>query len=112
MGINQIILELIAVNDIQVKAAEVVVNCTQCMLPIRMTKTNTEAKQHAESKHSTCTFATCFPGQFDPTVIVAVTTAPSTTSSSSAAPVVKKVAKKADDLSFLDAALLPNGKKK
>jgi len=87
----------------------VIVNCTQCMLPIRMTKTNTEAKQHAESKHSTFPFATCFPGQFDPTVVVAAT-APS--AAVAAAPVAKKAVKKADDLSFLDAALLPNGKKK
>lgn len=77
------------------------------MMPIRMTKTNTEAKAHAESKHPAFTFAVCFPGQFDPTiaVVVDVTTAPTV------APVVKKVAKKTEDLSFLDAALLPNKKK-
>jgi len=82
------------------------------MLPIRMTKTNTEARQHAESKHSTFSFATCFPGQFDPTVVVAVTPSAGSNSAATAAPIAKKAVKKVDDLSFLDAALLPNGKKK
>lgn len=75
-----------------------------------MTKTNTEAKQHYESKHPTSTFAICFPGQFDPTIVVAATTssAPIPTSSSTVAPAApaKKKAAKAD-LSFLDASINP-----
>lgn len=83
------------------------VNCSQCMLALKMTKTNTEAKNHAESKHPLVTFAVCFPGQFDPTVVVAAPQ-PSVTPVSVAP--VKKAVPKADDLSFLDAALT-TGKK-
>lgn len=75
-----------------------------------MSKSNTDARLHQESKHPTTTFAACFPGQFDPTVAVAptaVTAAPVTTAAApvAAAPAPKK---KAADLSFLDAALDSN----
>lgn len=76
-----------------------------------MTKTNTEARVHTESKHSAFTFAQCFPGQFDPTIVVATpVSAPSpspTTSTSSAPTETKKKVKKAEDLSFLDASIGP-----
>ena len=112
----------------RVKAVEVMVKCTNCGQEIRATKTNTEARQHAESKHPTFTFAMCFPGAFDPTApVVAATAAAATSTSASAdADLTKEMTglkvdaapaaapkKKKDDLSFLDAALDPKaGKKK
>ena len=73
-----------------------------------MTKKNVEAKAHFESKHPTSTFATCFPGQIDPTV-PGFDAAPSNDSNNSnvkqsSTTEVKK--KKTDDLSFLDVILL------
>ncbi len=44
----------------------VMAKCTQCGLEIRTTKTNTEIKAHASSKHPTSTFAICFPSIPDP----------------------------------------------
>lgn len=82
----------------------VVANCTVCMQPCRMSKTNTDAKIHVESKHPTATFASCFPGQFDPTVVVA----PAAVVATTVAPVVQKPKPKTDDLAFLDAALGSN----
>ena len=86
-----------------------------------MTKTNSEAKAHAESRHPTSTFAVCFPNQPDPNAVTAVSTAPPTASSSSnaeskpssAAPSAMKKKKAKEDLSFLDASLNPkaSGKK-
>ena len=55
----------------KVKPVEVMATCTICRASLRMTKTNTEAKNHAESKHPSNAFAICFPGQFDPTATVA-----------------------------------------
>jgi hypothetical protein len=91
----------------RVKAEAVVVNCTQCMGPIRMSKSNADARLHWESKHPSCTFATCFPGQFDPTVPGA---SPAPSGATNTAPVVQKAKPKANtgDLSFLDAALASN----
>ncbi len=45
----------------RVKPEEKNARCTICGIEIRMTKTNTEIKQHAESKHPKSTFAECFP---------------------------------------------------
>ena len=59
----------------RVKPAEVNAKCTACGQEIRATKTNTELRQHAESKHPTQTFAQCFPGQFDPTAPAAAAAA-------------------------------------
>ena len=76
-----------------------------------MTKKNVEAKSHFESKHPTSTFATCFPGQVDPTVpgFVAEGEGGAAKASSASAPSRPTTAgapkKKSDDLSFLDAAL-------
>jgi hypothetical protein len=105
----------------RIKPANVNCRCTKCMQEIRMTKTNTEAKAHVESKHPTVSFAECFPGQFDPTVSTSVaapttTTSDSTTSSTSMmtasatstetpAATAPKKTKKKEDLSFLDAAV-------
>ena len=87
----------------------VVANCTICMQSCRMSKTNTDAKIHCESKHPASTFAICFPGQFDPTQAVA---AVATAAPTAAPAVVKPKPKpKTDDLSFLDSALAPKGKK-
>ena len=88
----------------RVKAAEVLAKCTVCSHEIRMTKKNVEAKAHFESKHPTSTFATCFPGQIDPTVpgFDAVSNDTNTVKQSSTNEVKKK---KNEDLSFLDAAL-------
>ena len=47
----------------RVKATEQNASCTQCMQAIRTTKTNTEMKAHAESKHPKKSYAECFPGQ-------------------------------------------------
>ena len=106
----------------RIKPTEVMVKCTQCGQEIRATKTNTEAKQHFESRHPTVTFATCFVGAFDPTVVVAAAAATATAGPDAvakdlselkidAAP--EKPKKKAADLSFLDASLDPKaGKKK
>ena len=96
----------------RVKAAEVNGRCTKCFVEIRMTKTNTEAKMHCDSKHPGVAFAECFPGQFDPTAVAAApaataapAAAPTTTTTSTAAPAEAKKKKKKQDLSFLDASL-------
>jgi hypothetical protein len=96
----------------RVKATEVMARCTICSTELRMTKKNVEAKVHFEARHPTSTFATCFPGQFDPTVAVAPAepTAASAGASASAGAGASSAApkkKKSDDLSFLDAALNP-----
>ena len=94
----------------RVKAEAVMAHCTQCMMPIRMSKSNTDARLHCDSKHPTATFASCFPGQFDPTAAVAVVAPVVTATAAAAAPavVVAPKVKKAADLSFLDAALDSN----
>ena len=91
----------------RVKAETVVINCAQCMMPIRMSKSNADARLHVESKHPTATFASCFPGQFDPTVAVAAAPVIQATTTATIAPKPKPKAK-SDDLSFLDAALSSN----
>ena len=68
----------------RVKPAEVMARCTICSLEIRITKKNIEAKAHFESRHPSSTFAECWPGCFDPTV-VAVATPPAPSASASAA---------------------------
>ncbi len=87
----------------RVKATEVMAKCSFCSQEIRTTKKNIEVKAHWESRHPTSTFAICFPGAFDPTIVVAAEV------SSEAAPAVAAVVapkkKKTDDLSFLDSAL-------
>lgn len=99
----------------RVKVAETMGRCSICSTEIRMTKKNIEARAHYDSRHPTSTFAICFPGHFDPTIVVVepekeagvvadVAVKP-------AAPVVPKK-KPAQDLSFLDAALDTKGKKK
>jgi len=100
----------------RVKAEEKMAKCTVCGQEIRVTKTNTEHKTHFENRHATSTFASCFPGIFDPTVVVAqaekVDTAGGGSTATVAAEVVKPKKKK-EDLSFLDAALDSKaGKKK
>eukprot|EP00607_Mallomonas_marina_P011029 CAMPEP_0182422158 /NCGR_PEP_ID=MMETSP1167-20130531/7758_1 /TAXON_ID=2988 /ORGANISM="Mallomonas Sp, Strain CCMP3275" /LENGTH=133 /DNA_ID=CAMNT_0024599955 /DNA_START=87 /DNA_END=488 /DNA_ORIENTATION=- len=102
----------------RVKKEEVSAICTICSTSLRMTARNIEAKQHFESKHPTSTFAACFPGQFDPTAVVIAATSEESKdkeakSAASAAP-AKSAApkKKKEDLSFLDAALLPASNKK
>ena len=100
----------------RVKAEEKMAKCTVCGQEIRVTKTNTEHKTHFENRHPTGTFASCFPGIFDPTVVVAqaekVENAGGGSSTTVAAEPVKPKKKK-EDLSFLDAALDPKaGKKK
>lgn len=92
----------------RVKAAAVMANCTQCMTEIKMTKTNTEAKTHWEARHPACTFATCFPGQFDPTV-APVPVVGGGGESKTGGTTTKKAAK-TNDLSFLDDALKPSKK--
>jgi hypothetical protein len=99
----------------RVKAEEKMAKCTVCGQEIRVTKTNTEHKTHFENRHATSTFASCFPGIFDPTIVVAaekVDTAGGGSTTTVAAEVAKPKKKK-EDLSFLDAALDPKaGKKK
>ena len=114
----------------RVKAEAEMGKCTICSTEIRLTKTNTEARTHADSRHPNSTFALCFPGAFDPTAVVAAAPVAATSSSSSsssasdahahvessaatlAAPPIKKKAPK-QDLSFLDASIAPpkGGKK-
>jgi hypothetical protein len=112
----------------QIKKPEVMIKCSQCGQEIRATKTNTEAKQHWESRHgSTCSsFALCFPGAFDPTAPPPAAGASSSsgtvdsateelsglTVDEAAAAVPEKPKKKKEDLSFLDAALVPTKAKK
>lgn len=84
----------------RVKPEAVNVNCTVCMLSLKMTKTNTEARNHWEARHPTTTFAACFPGQFDPTVAVVAEAAPAAGGGGTA-----KKAKAPADLSFLDDSL-------
>lgn len=106
----------------------VMASCTICMTAIRMTSTNIEAKTHYEMRHGDKTYAICFPGQFDPTLVVPVTSSISSSSTTSAdaaskdfdlirarardaktiaeGGVPKGVKKKpVQDLSFLDASL-------
>mmetsp|Transcript_7519 Transcript_7519/g.15182 ORF Transcript_7519/g.15182 Transcript_7519/m.15182 type:complete len:133 (-) Transcript_7519:244-642(-) len=94
----------------RVKAETVVATCTQCMMPIRMSKSNADARLHFENKHPASTFATCFPGQFDPTAVVA--SAPAASADVKATPVAAstqpKPKAKSQDLSFLDASLASN----
>ena len=93
----------------RVKAANVMGQCTKCMASIRMTNTNTEAKDHWNSRHGTFTFAECFPGQFDPTAAVEP---PPVDASAAPAQVqnAPKKDKKKEDLSFLAEALaVPKG---
>lgn len=97
----------------RVKAPEVNASCTKCLLSIRMSKTNTEAKMHVEAKHAGLSFAECFPGQFDPTVSAAPAPAVGSSTTATATTVSKPAAtdasaakkKKKQDLSFLDASL-------
>mmetsp|Transcript_23178 Transcript_23178/g.66911 ORF Transcript_23178/g.66911 Transcript_23178/m.66911 type:complete len:134 (-) Transcript_23178:251-652(-) len=44
----------------RVKAEAKMSLCTVCQFPMKITKTNTELKQHAENKHGK-TLAVCFP---------------------------------------------------
>jgi len=67
-----------------------------------MTKTNSEAKAHAESKHATATFEQCFPGQVNPDAPVAVTEVSTSVAANTVAPKKKK---QTEDLSFLDESL-------
>lgn len=105
--------------------AEVSFVCSKCMNSFRQTKTNAEAAQHRESRHPTCTFAECFPGQFDPASAsqpAEVATEGASSSSGGKMDIDRvraearqkrsvaegggvKPAKKGDDLSFLDASL-------
>ena len=75
--------------------------CTVCKSQIRMTKTNTEAKQHAESRHSDKTYEECFPE----CVAAAAAAAAAVTEGMAAVKIETPKPKKKDDLSFLDAAL-------
>mmetsp|Transcript_8857 Transcript_8857/g.13271 ORF Transcript_8857/g.13271 Transcript_8857/m.13271 type:complete len:136 (+) Transcript_8857:92-499(+) len=90
----------------RVKPQEVKACCTQCFIEIRMTKTNTEARVHAQSKHPGVAFATCFPGQYDPTA--ETTTQPiadqerQTAANTETVSAKKSTKKKKEDLSFLD----------
>jgi len=45
----------------QKKAPETSMKCTICKVEIRVTKTNTEIKSHAASKHTKEGLAICFP---------------------------------------------------
>lgn len=73
--------------------------CTVCKTQIRMTKTNTEAKQHAESRHSDKSYDECFPE------CVAAAAAAAVTVGMAAVKIEAPKPKKKDDLSFLDDAL-------
>jgi hypothetical protein len=112
----------------RIKPTETNVKCSQCGMEIRATKTNTEARQHAESRHPAFTFAVCFVGAFDPTAAPPAAGGGAASSSAvegdgglaedmaelkvepAAAP--EKPKKKKDDLSFLDAALDPKAASK
>lgn len=89
------------------KAAEVMLKCTQCQTEIRATKKNIEAMTHFQSRHPTSTWSTCFPGTPDPSIPV-VESNTGESSSSSGAPAAAAAPKKkkpTEDLSFLDSAL-------
>jgi len=45
-----------------IKADQVMANCSICKQSIRMVKKNEQAKVHVDSKHSGKTFEECFPG--------------------------------------------------
>lgn len=45
----------------RVKAAAQMSKCAECAMEFKITKTNTELKQHAENKHGK-TLEVCFPG--------------------------------------------------
>ena len=91
----------------RVKAEEVNGICQKCFTAIRMTAKNVEALQHCNSKHAGNTFAECFPGANDPTVVVEVVVDARAEAAAAAAPAVKAAApkKKKEDLSFLDAGI-------
>lgn len=90
--------------------------CTLCSQEIRITKKNIESKSHFESRHPASTFAICFPGIFDPTTAPAEEAVEAPAVAPAAAPVAAAAApkpkKKAEDLSFLDAALESKAYKK
>jgi len=93
----------------RVKVEATVASCTMCQMPIRMSKSNTDARLHVENKHPTAAFATCFPGQFDPTAPGAIVAAePAAVAAAPVAAPAPKVVKKSADLSFLDDALASN----
>jgi len=94
----------------RVKATEVKTKCTICSTEIRVTKTNTEARTHYESRHPSFTFAVCFPDTMDPTVPAVVADTSATQAAPAAAPAAAAPKKKKEDLSFLDAALNPKKK--
>lgn len=95
----------------RVKAAEVKAKCSLCGLEIRVTKTNTEIKQHHESKHPSSLFAEVFPTVSLDAPVASAASGSSSTGTSAPAPEKKKAPK--SDLSFLDDALKPaSGKKK
>lgn len=48
-------------RNVRVKDAVPMGKCTQCGQEIRLTKTNVEAKAHADGKHGGVTFDVCFP---------------------------------------------------
>jgi hypothetical protein len=96
----------------RVKAANVMGQCTKCMAEIRMTSTNTEAKDHWNSRHSTFTFAECFPGHFDPTAPKVEAPIDASAVAAQAQQNQPKKKDKKEDLSFLQDALnaKPGGK--
>lgn len=93
-------------NRIKVEAT--MASCTQCMQSIRMSKSNTDARLHVENKHPTVSFAACFPGQMDPTVVSAAVEAAPVTAAAPVAVAAPPKVKKTDDFAFLDAALGSN----
>ncbi len=107
----------------RIKAPNVLVKCLKCLTEIRMTKTNTEAKAHAESRHPGIRFSECFPGQFDPTQEIIADNSSHVTQESivmkandvaeakDESLAIPKKSKKKEDLSFLDASLNFDAKK-
>mmetsp|Transcript_13147 Transcript_13147/g.16605 ORF Transcript_13147/g.16605 Transcript_13147/m.16605 type:complete len:136 (+) Transcript_13147:74-481(+) len=46
----------------RIKDAAVMMKCVVCFAEFKVTKTNTELKAHAESKHGKANYEECFPG--------------------------------------------------
>lgn len=47
---------------VRVKVAPTMLKCTMCRTEFKVTKTNTEQKAHASSKHGAGNYEECFPG--------------------------------------------------
>ena len=98
----------------RVKAEAIMLKCAVCQQELKVTKTNTELKRHAESKHGK-TVEDCFPGATKMAEELAAATAKGGGKGGKKGPELTKAQRKkqaADGLDDLLSAGLSGGKKK